>query len=100
MFCSAGLGLGSAVVYPIHSGTGGPCCKVRRQTKLVHAFADDNQLHVHFDLSNVLSSVNALEQCMSAISQWMSANQLKLCADKTELMWASTKYTVASLLRN
>ena len=26
----------------------------------LHAFADDNQLHVHCDLSSVLSSVNAL----------------------------------------
>ena len=59
----------------------------------LHALADDNQLHVHSDLSNVLASltVNALEQCISAISQWMSANRLKLNADKTELMWAGTK---------
>jgi len=64
----------------------------------LHAFADDNQLHVHCDLSNVLSSVKLLEQCISAIGQWMSANRLKLNADKTELMWASTKYTVSSLL--
>jgi len=66
----------------------------------LHAFADDNQLHVHCDLSNVSSSVNTLEQCITAISQWMSANRLKLNADKTELMWAGTKYTVASLLHN
>jgi len=55
----------------------------------LHAFTDDNQLHVHCDLSNVLSSVKMLEQCISTISQWiMSANRLKLNADKTELMWA------------
>ena len=68
----------------------------------LHAFADDNQLHVyvHCDLSNVLASVNALEQCISAIRQWMSANRLKLNADITEPMWAGTKYTVGSLLRN
>ena len=49
--------LGSAIVHFLHDGTGGPRCKVRRQT---HAFADDNQLYVHCDFSNVLSSVNAL----------------------------------------
>ena len=65
----------------------------------LHAFADDNQLHVHCDLSNVMSSVNALEQCVTAISCWMSAIRLKLNAEKTELMWAGTKYNVASLLR-
>ena len=56
--------------------------------------------HVHCDLSNVSSSVKTLEQCITASSQWMSANRLKLNADKTELMWAGTKYTVASLLHN
>ena len=30
----------------------------------------------------------------------MSANRLKVSADKTELMWAGTKYTVASLLHD
>ena len=33
----------------------------------LHAFADDNQLHVHCDLSSVWSSANALEQCITAI---------------------------------
>jgi len=55
-------------------------------------------LSASWDLSNVSSSVKTLEQCITAISQWMSANRLKLNADKTELMWAGTKYTVASLL--
>ena len=59
----------------------------------LHAFADDNQLHVHCDLSNVLS-VNVLEQCVTAISHWMSANRIKLNAEKTELMWAGTRYTI------
>jgi len=45
--------------------------------------------------------VTALEQCISAISHWMSANRLKLNADKTELMWAGTKHTsVASLVHD
>ena len=44
----------------------------------LRASADDSQLHdVHCDLSNVSSSVTALEQCISAISHWMSANRLK-----------------------
>ena len=32
------------------------------------AFADDNQLHMHCDLSNVLSSVNTLEQCIGTLA--------------------------------
>jgi len=64
----------------------------------LHAFADDNQLHVHCDLGGVLSSANVLEQCITAIAHWMTANRLKLNAEKTELIWAGTRYSVASLL--
>ena len=66
----------------------------------LHAFADDNQLHVHCDLSDVLSSVIRLEQCATAIGHWMSANWLKLNAEKTELLWAGTRHSVTSLLRS
>jgi len=66
----------------------------------LHAFADDNQLHVHCDVSDVMSSVDALEQCVAAISRWMTANRLKLNASKTELLWAGTRHTVMSLLRD
>ena len=43
--------------------------------------------------------MNALEQCVIAIGHWMSANRLKLNAEKTELMWTGTRCTVASFLR-
>jgi len=44
----------------------------------LHAFADDNQLHVYCDLSDILSSVYTLEQCITAIGHWMLANGLSL----------------------
>jgi len=31
----------------------------------LYAFADDNQLHVHCDISDIISSVNAIGQWMS-----------------------------------
>ena len=65
----------------------------------LHAFADDNHF-MSITTSAMSSSVKTLEQCITAISQWMSANRLKLNVDKTELMWAATKYTVASLLHD
>ena len=52
----------------------------------LHAFADDNQLHVHCDISDILSSVDALERCVTAIGHWMSANRLKLDAEKTGIV--------------
>jgi len=50
----------------------------------LYAFADDNQLHVHCDISDIISSVNALEECITgtAIGHWMSANRLKLNAER------------------
>ena len=61
-------------------------------------YDDDNQLRIHCDTSDMISSVNALEECITAIGQWMSADRLKLNAEKTELMWARTRYSVANLL--
>ena len=48
----------------------------------------------------MLSSVMRLDQCVTAIGHWMSANRLKLNAEKTELLWAGTRHNVASLLRS
>jgi len=36
-------------------------------------------------------SVAALERCVTAISQWMSANRLKLNMEKTEWLWTGTR---------
>ena len=57
------------------------------------------QVHVHCDHCNALSSVNVLEQCVTANGHWMSANRLKLNAEKTKLIWAGTRYTITSFLR-
>ena len=48
----------------------------------LYAFADDNQLHVLCDISDIILSVNALEECITAIGQCMSTNRLKLNAEK------------------
>jgi len=33
-----------------------------------------------------------LEMCITDLSHWMAANRLKVNADKTELLWAGSKY--------
>ena len=48
----------------------------------LYAFAYDNRLHVHCDISDIISLVNALEECVTAIGRWMSANRLKRNAEK------------------
>jgi len=74
-----------APVYTVHSGPGRP--RRRRWTILdgvsFHAFADDTQLYVHCRRDDVMSAVRRLENCIDDVSHWMSANRLKLNADKT-----------------
>ena len=47
-----------------------------------HAFADDTQLYVQCR-DDVMPAVRRLENCIDDDSHWMSANRLKLNADKT-----------------
>jgi len=49
-----------------------------------HSFADDSQIYLHCPLSGVSSAIRKFEDCISEVGHWMSANRLKLNADKTE----------------
>jgi len=51
-----------------------------------HAYADDNQLYLHCCRVNMMSVVERLERCLTAVSHYMAANRLKLNAEKTELL--------------
>ena len=44
-----------------------------------------------------MSAVLRLENCIEEVSDWMSANRLKLNADKTELLWAGSRHGPAML---
>jgi len=57
-----------------------------------HAFADDTQLYVHCRRDDVASAIRQLENCIEDVSHWMSANRLKLNAEKTELLWAGSRH--------
>jgi len=63
----------------------------------LHAYADDNQLYTHGQSEDAQSEVLSVQQCVSAIEQWMAASQLRLNMDKTELMWTGTKYNVSKI---
>ena len=65
--------------------------RVVRYGVSLHAYADDTQLYLHFCRNEIASSVDQLERCVLDIGQWMSANRLKLNADKTELLFAKLK---------
>ena len=62
-----------------------------------HSFADDSQIYLQCRISEASSAVSKLEDCISVIGHWMSANRLKLNADKTELLWVGSRHNLASL---
>ena len=55
------------------------------------------QLYVHCCGDEVTSAVLRLENCIEEVSDWMSANRLKLNANKTELLWAGSRHGQATL---
>jgi len=59
--------------------------------------ADDSQLYVRCDRCDTASTAARLEHCITDIGHWMSANRLKLNAEKTELLWTGTKHTLSLL---
>jgi len=61
----------------------------------LHSFADNTQLYVHCRRCDTSTAVDRLKECITEIGQWMSANRLKLNADKTELLWAESKHDLA-----
>ena len=63
-----------------------------------HSFADDSQIYLHCPLSGVSSAVRKLEDCISEVGHWMSANRLKLNADKTELLWVGSRHKLATFV--
>ena len=67
-----------------------------------HSYADDNQycLYIHCRRDDMMSVVEWLERCLTAVSHWMAANRLKLNAEKTELLWAGSRYSAAVLGNN
>ena len=59
-----------------------------------HLYADDTQMYVGCPISETVATKGKLEQCVSAIREWMSANLLKLNDDKTEFMVVGTRHAL------
>ena len=43
------------------------------------------------------SAVTSVQQCVTAIEQWMAASRLRLNMDKTELIWTGTKHNLSKI---
>ena len=55
---------------------------VKKYDASIHAFADDTQLYRHCFHDEMAATVVRLEWCLEEVSHWMSANCLKLNADR------------------
>jgi len=58
----------------------------------LQSYADDSQLYLRCQRQHMTTAGRRLEMCITDVSHWMAANRLKLNADKTELLWAGSKY--------
>ena len=45
--------------------------------------------------TDVAGASTQLKMCIADVSQWMSANRLKLNTDKTKLLWARLRHSVS-----
>ena len=52
-----------------------------------HLYADDTQLYIHFDVTDLQSVRERLVACVSEIRVWSSSMRLSLNPSKTELIW-------------
>ena len=58
----------------------------------LQSYADDSQLYLRCQRQHMTTAGQRLEVCITDVRHLMAANRLKLNADKTELLWAGSKY--------
>ena len=51
-----------------------------------HMYADDTQIYISMDTSEINNQKHILESCLDSIKSWMLSNKLKLNDDKTEII--------------
>jgi len=52
-------------------------------------------LYLHCRRTDTASAAAKVEQCITDVGHWMSANLLKLDADKTELLWVGLRHSLS-----
>ena len=76
---------------------------VNRHLPDVHCYADDTQLYLSFNptnLANQQEAINAMESCIRDIKSWMCSDKLKLNDDKTEFIIISTQQQLSKVKIN
>ena len=62
---------------------------------MVHAYADDTQVYVATQASDLATAMEHLTNCIVKIGDWMASNRLKLNEDKTQVIWLDTRHHAA-----
>jgi len=62
----------------------------------LHAYAEDTRLYLKCHTQEAMTAAHTLEACID-VTAWMNMNRLMLNADKTDLLWARSKYGSALL---
>jgi len=47
--------------------------------------------------THTVKQVTSVQQCVTAIEQWMATSRLRLNMDKTELIWTGTKHNLSKI---
>ena len=69
----------------------------RSKSVLSGFYADDSQIYIICNITNISRSIHVLEECISEIQSWMSSNRLKLNGDKTEFTIFSSPHLYRKL---
>ena len=64
---------------------------IKKHNLNYHMYADDTQLYLAIEPSNVTDIVFSLEKCIEDVKCWMLMNKLQLNDDKTEIMLINPK---------
>ena len=65
-----------------------------------HFCAYDTQIYMYLSVSNAKESLEKLQQCVIAVSAWMTGSKLELNLSKTEFLLIGTKLQRGKFLNN
>ena len=64
---------------------------IRNHNLNYHMYADDTQLYLSIEPTNIHNLVHSLENCIKDVKNWMCENKLKLNDEKTEVILCNPK---------
>jgi len=72
-------------------------CVVAEHGLRLHQYADDSQIYISVALRDAVHAVQRFTDCVSDISDWMSASRLRHNPTKTEVMWLGSNRQLSQI---